>query len=71
MDLVTIFGKNVRSARTKLGWTQEQLAFESGLKRTYLTEIEGGKRNPTLLVVERLATALGASAAELMQPPKP
>lgn len=68
MELVEIFGRNVREARSELGWTQEQLALECGLKRTYLTEIEGGKRNPTLNVVERIAAALGISAAQLLSP---
>lgn len=67
MDLVETFGRNVRTARQTLGWTQEQLALECGLKRTYLVEIEGGKRNPTLKVVERLATALGVEPAGLLR----
>lgn len=67
MDLVETFGRNVRAARQTLGWTQEQLALECGLKRTYLVEIEGGKRNPTLKVVERLATALGVEPAGLLR----
>lgn len=67
MDLVETFGQNVRTTRQSLGWTQEQLALECGLKRTYLVEIEGGKRNPTLKVVERLAAALGVEAASLLE----
>lgn len=67
MDLVTTFGRNVRAARQSLGWTQEQLALECGLKRTYLVEIEGGKRNPTLQVVERIAAALSVEANVLMK----
>lgn len=66
MDLVETFGRNVRAARQSLGWTQEQLALECGLKRTYLVEIEGGKRNPTLKVVERLAAVLGVEASALL-----
>lgn len=66
MSLAQTFGKNVRAARKRLGWSQEHLAFEAGIKRTYLSEVEGGKRNPTLDVVERIARALNASAAELM-----
>lgn len=67
MDLVEIFGRNVREARSQLGWTQEQLALECGLKRTYLTEIEGGKRNPTLNVVDRIAKALEISPSDLLR----
>lgn len=67
MSLVHAFGKNVRAARKEKGWTQEQLAFEAGIKRAYLSEIEGGKRNPTLDVVEKIAAALGAPPADLVQ----
>lgn len=52
-----------------LVWTQERLALECGLERTYLVEIEGGKRNPALRVVERLAGALNIEPAELMKKP--
>lgn len=67
MSLIQVFGRNVRAARKEKGWTQEQLAFEAGIKRAYLSEIEGGKRNPTLDVVEKIAVALGAPPAELVQ----
>lgn len=67
MTLVETFGRNVRAARREKGWTQEQLAFEAGVKRAYLSEIEGGKRNPTLDVVEKLARALGIIPASLLQ----
>ena len=66
MSLVQLFGKNVRAARKKLDWSQEDLAFKSGIKRTYLSEIEGGKRNPTLDVVERIAGALHQTASALL-----
>lgn len=67
MRLAEIFGKRVREVRHELGWTQEQLAFEAGIKRAYLSEIESSKRNPTLDVVEKLAVALGVPPAQLMQ----
>lgn len=65
MSLVQTFGRNVRAARKEKGWTQEQLAFEAGIKRAYLSEIEGGKRNPTLDVVEKIASALSVEAISL------
>lgn len=67
MTLVETFGRNVRAARREKGWTQEQLAFEAGVKRAYLSEIEGGKRNPTLDVVEKLAKALSVKPYGLLQ----
>lgn len=68
MTLIETFGRNVRQARKDKGWTQEQLAFEAGVKRAYLSEIENGQRNVSLDVVEKLATALDVSPDSLMLP---
>lgn len=68
MTLIQIFGQNVRQARKDKGWTQEQLAFEAGVKRAYLSEVENGQRNVSLDVVEKLAQALGVTASALMVP---
>ena len=67
MSLIRIFGRNVRAIRLAKGWTQEQLAFEAGVKRAYISEIESGKRNPSLDVVERLANALEVGPEELVR----
>jgi transcriptional regulator with XRE-family HTH domain len=53
------FGKRVRRAREVRGWTQEDLADEAGLDRTYIGGIERGERNLALLNVNKLAVALG------------
>ena len=66
MTLIEIFGRNVRQARKDKGWTQEQLAFEAGVKRAYLSEVENGQRNVSLDVVEKLAKALDVSSDVLM-----
>lgn len=68
MTLIETFGRNVRQTRKSKGWTQEQLAFEAGVKRAYLSEIENGQRNVSLDVVEKLATALDVSPDRLMLP---
>ena len=47
--------------------TQEQLAFEAKLDLTYVGGIERGKRNPSLLVMARLAASMGADLEELMK----
>lgn len=52
------FGKRVRAAREERGWTQEDLAAEAGLDRTYVGGIERGERNLALLNVNKLAVAL-------------
>ncbi|SDG53435.1 helix-turn-helix domain-containing protein [Pelagibacterium luteolum] len=66
MRLAQIFGRNVRKARLAKGWSQEQLAFEANLQRSYISEIETGKRNPTLDVVETIARVLEVRVIELL-----
>ncbi|WP_092425114.1 helix-turn-helix domain-containing protein [Devosia crocina] len=66
MRLAEVFGKRVREVRHERGWTQEQLAFEAGVKRAYLSEVENGQRNVSLDVVEKLAKALGVGPEALV-----
>ncbi len=68
MDIRKQVGLNVQKIRRERGWSQEELAFESGLHRTYISGIERGARNPTLLVIDQLATALNVSPARLLGP---
>jgi len=58
MNIRKQVGLNVQKIRREHGWSQEELAFESGLHRTYISGIERGARNPTLLVIDQLAAAL-------------
>ena len=48
------------------GWSQEEFAFRSGLHRTYVSGIERGTRNPTVIVLEQLAVALEAPPGQLL-----
>ena len=66
MDLVLLLGRNVREFRRLRGLSQEQLALEADMKRSYVSDLERGTRNPTVRAVARLATALGVSASELL-----
>lgn len=59
-------GSRVRDYRRSLGWSQARLSEECGLHFTYISHIELGIRNPTLLIVHRLADALGVPVAELV-----
>lgn len=52
------FGERIRRAREGRGWTQEDLAAEAGLDRTYIGGVERGERNLALLNLNKLATAL-------------
>ena len=57
---------NLRSLRAERGLSQEAFAFEVGLHRTYISDLERGARNPTILVVDRLAVALGVTPGRLL-----
>ncbi len=65
-DWRIILGRNVRRARQQKGLTQEQLAFEAEIDLTYVGGIERGKRNPSLLVMARIADALAVSLPKLL-----
>lgn len=67
MDLVGLLGRNVRKQREAQGLSQEELALEAGMKRSYLSELERGLRNPSVRALGRLATALGVSPHLLIQ----
>lgn len=58
MDIRKQVGLNVRRYREEKGWSQEELAFEAGMHRTYISGIERGVRNPTVTVVVKLAVNL-------------
>jgi transcriptional regulator with XRE-family HTH domain len=59
-------GRNVRRVRQQKKLTQEQLAFEAEIDLTYVGGIERGRRNPSLLVMARIAKALGVHLARLL-----
>ena len=58
MDIRRRVGLNLKHFRKERGWSQEQLAFECGLHRTYVSGVERGIRNPTVLILEAIAKAL-------------
>ncbi|QYM78960.1 helix-turn-helix transcriptional regulator [Horticoccus luteus] len=59
------FGSNVRKLREAKEWTQEELAEKAGLDQTYISGIERGERNLTILSIAKLARALAVAASEL------
>jgi transcriptional regulator with XRE-family HTH domain len=67
MDVVVLFGRNIRACRKARGITQEQLAFDAGMKRSYVSELERGLRNPTVRALGRLAAALKIEPAILLR----
>ena len=67
MDIRQQVGRNLQGLRKERGWSQEELAFESGLHRTYISGIERGARNPTVLVLSRIAETLNVPMTELVK----
>ena len=65
-DWRLILGRNVKRLRQQKRLTQEQLAFEAELDLTYVGGIERGKRNPSLLVMARIAKVLGVHLTKLL-----
>jgi transcriptional regulator with XRE-family HTH domain len=65
-DWRAVLGKNVRRLRQQRGLTQEELAFEAEIDLTYMGGIERGRRNPSLLVITRIAKALWVAPAKLL-----
>jgi len=70
MDIQRQVGLNVRQWREKRELSQEELSFESGLHRTYVSGVERGVRNPTVTVLQKLAKALDVPPARLFDPVK-
>lgn len=64
-DIRERFGAAVKAVREEKGLTQEELAHRAGIHRTYLSDVERGSRNVSLLILEKLAKALELSLADL------
>ena len=64
--VIQIVARNVRIERVRLGLSQDELAFRSGLHRTYIGGIERGERNITLVSLEKVALALNLNPMELL-----
>ncbi|MCK1284731.1 helix-turn-helix transcriptional regulator [Bradyrhizobium sp. 44] len=65
---VRALAQNVRRFRKDKDWSQDQLAAEVGVEQNAVSLIENGRANPTLLVMEGLADALGVPLSELLHP---
>jgi transcriptional regulator with XRE-family HTH domain len=69
MDMRKIVGGNFARLRRERGFTQEQVAAKSGFTQQYLSGLERGQRNPTVVTVYELAQAIGVSHLELVALP--
>jgi transcriptional regulator with XRE-family HTH domain len=68
MDMRKLVGRNVKRIRQEKGLTQEQLADLSGFSQQYISGLEQGRRNPTVVSLYELAATLGVSHVELVRP---
>lgn len=66
MTILERLGRNVRRLRNEKGWSQERLAFEADVHRTYVSDIERAKRNATATMIEKLAKPLGVAPGRLL-----
>lgn len=70
MDMRKLVGRNLARLRRKKNMTQERLAEISGFSQQYISGVEQGRRNPTVVTLYELAQALGVSHVELVRPDK-
>jgi transcriptional regulator with XRE-family HTH domain len=69
MEIREVLARNLRTQRQAQGISQEDLADRAGIDRTYISSLERSIYNASIDVVDRLATALGVEAADLLKRP--
>jgi transcriptional regulator with XRE-family HTH domain len=69
MDMRVLVGENVRRTRKLRGLTQEQFAEKSGFSQQYLSSLENGRRNPSVITLYEIAVALDIQPSDLLRPP--
>lgn len=67
MNIEKIFGEELQKIRKDKGLSQEQLGFESGYHRTYISQLERGVKSPSLKTIFRISKALTVQPSKLMQ----
>ena len=71
MDLRDVFAANLRRLRHEKGVSQDDLAYEAEVSRSYLSQLEKGAFYASLKIIGKLAEALGVEPAELLKRPAP
>jgi transcriptional regulator with XRE-family HTH domain len=66
MDIRRLVGSNVRRLRLAAGLSQEELAARIGVEQGYVSRLEAGQKNPTIVTIWHMAVALQVPAAELL-----
>lgn len=70
MNICVLIGRNIRRYRLVTGMSQEELGFRANLHRNYVGGLERGLRNPTVRVLDSIATALGVTVCDLVTDPR-
>jgi transcriptional regulator with XRE-family HTH domain len=70
MKVQQLVAHNIRKHRVRLGLSQESLAVDASIDRTYVSRLERGLENPTVVILERLAAALGSDIGAFFVTPK-
>ncbi|MFD1191578.1 helix-turn-helix domain-containing protein [Phenylobacterium conjunctum] len=65
MDVRVRVGRNLQARRRELGLSQEELAHRAEVHQTYLSGVERGRRNPSVVVLQRIAVALSCDIEDL------
>lgn len=68
MDMRRLVGRNVRRHRLANNLTQEELAIRTGFDQRYISQLENGRRNPTIVSLFELAQGLGVTPVDLITP---
>lgn len=68
MSIQSRVSRNIQKIRREKDLSQEEVAHRADIHQTYLSGVETGKRNPSILVVERIAKALGVDVSEIFKP---
>ena len=65
MNIKQALGKRIKTLRNEIGFSQEELAARAGIDRTYITSVECGKRNISIVNIEKIAIALEVTLSKL------
>ena len=68
MDMRRLVGRNFARLRREKGLTQEEIEVRSGFSQQYLSGLERGQRNPTIITLYELSQALGVNHVDLVKP---
>ena len=67
MNIKEKFGRRVKVLRTTRGWSQMELGFRAEVNRNYISDLERGQRNVSLIIIERIAKALEIEVWQLLE----